>query len=176
MFFLCEIVKLRWLIVIFNTPFASVSFYVCDSVDAKGVLLVNRSAVYVFACRVCLLRGLVLDKSKAERLSRSVITEFSLFNGSHPSVCPSSLTGMKNPSSLILPPCELSLPVRNFCSLALLASGTLGRPSTTTKASSPCSSRTSYCSRKSAQCSRKRDVLETHRGHRPEKSRSSAES
>jgi len=66
----------------------------------------------------------------------------------YPSVLPSSFVGMNMASSLVFPAAS------NFFSTYLMSfdlfsSGTIGKPSMTTKASRPSSSRTSYCSFKS---------------------------
>ena len=92
MFLLLKFIDLRRLIVIVDSPFPSISFYVCQFVDAEGVLLVYWCAVNMFARLRCLLRCLILDESVTGQLA--LLIEIIFGHSAYPSVVPSSFKGM----------------------------------------------------------------------------------
>ena len=69
MLFLDKLIDVRRLIVVINPSFPSISFYICDLVDAEGMFLVDGRAMYGFARCDGLLRSLVFNKGKPETVS-----------------------------------------------------------------------------------------------------------
>ena len=69
MIFLFEVLQFGRLIIVLNPTLPTISFYICDFVDAKSMLLVYWSAVYVLASCDGLLRCLVFDEGEPELIS-----------------------------------------------------------------------------------------------------------
>lgn len=144
----------RLILVIYPT-FTPVPVDVGKLVHSQSVFLVEGSAVQGFGGSNGLLRSLILHKSESGMALADVMDAEPTHV--YPSDIFLSLRGMKMDSSFVFPT-VLSFRSRNLISFCLLSSGTIGRPSMTTNASRPSSSRTSYCSLKSA-CSRSVEIL-----------------
>lgn len=63
MFFLCEVVDMRGLVFVIDTPFSTVPFDICKFVDSEGVSFVNSSTMELFSSCNSLLWRLIFDES-----------------------------------------------------------------------------------------------------------------